>query len=213
VSVEQGRGDGTLQSSAAPGGPDERLAPGGARLEPWDGVWPAVDPTAWCHRSAVIIGDVVVEAGASIWPTVVLRGDQGSLRVGAESSIQDGAVLHATRGLSHTVVGARVTVGHRAILHGCVVEDDVLIGMGAIVLDGAVVERHCVIGAGAVVGAGKRIPAGSMVMGVPARVVRQLRPDEIASWIAHGHEEYLRLTRLLLAEAAAAGPGRGPPGP
>lgn len=186
--------------SAAPA----RFAPGGAALEPWDGVWPAIDPAAWCHRSAVIIGDVVVEAGASVWPTVVLRGDQGSLRVGAESSIQDGAVLHATRGLSHTVIGARVTVGHRAILHGCIVEDDVLIGMGAIVLDGAVVERRCVIGAGAVVGAGKRIPEGSLVMGVPARVVRALRPDEIDGWIAHGHEEYLRLTAILLAEAAAA---------
>ena len=211
MSEEQGRGDGGLRPISGRMAVEERRAPGGALLEPWDGVWPSVDPSAWCHRSAVIIGDVVVEAGASVWPTVVLRGDQGSLRVGAESSIQDGAVLHATRGLSHTVVGARVTVGHRAILHGCIIEDDVLIGMGAIVLDGAVVERHCVIGAGAVVGAGKRIPAGSMVMGVPGRVVRALRPEEIAAWIAHGHEEYLRLTRLLLGEAAGA--ALGEPGP
>ncbi len=184
-------------------------APGGAVLEPFDGVGPAVDPSAWCHWSAVLIGDVVIGPRANIWPGVVLRGDQGSLRVGAETSLQDGTIAHATKGLSWTSVGARCTIGHRVVLHGCTIEDDVLVGMGAIVLDNAVVESFCVIGAGAVVGAGKRIPRGSLVMGVPGKVVRTLSEAEIEGWVRHGHAEYQRLLELWQAEAAHRAAPRG----
>ena len=134
-------------------------------------------------------------ARASVWPGVVLRGDQGSIHIGDESNIQDLSVVHCTGGLSDTRIGARVTVGHRTILHGCIVEDDCLVGMGAILMDNCHIEPWCVIGAGALVPAGRRIPSGSLVIGSPARVVRPLRPDERESWIRHGHQEYLRLGR------------------
>ena len=188
-----------------------RRAPGGAVLEPFAGVEPVVEPSAWCHWSAVLIGDVVVASRATIWPTVVLRGDQGSVRIGPETSVQDGTVVHATQGLSWTRVGARCTIGHRVVLHGCTIEDDVLVGMGAVVLDNAVVESFCVIGAGAVVGAGKRIPRGSLVMGVPGKVVRTLNPDEIEGWIRYGHTEYQRLLDAWMAEVAADGSRGGAP--
>jgi carbonic anhydrase/acetyltransferase-like protein (isoleucine patch superfamily) len=173
---------------------DER----GVKLEEHEGVWPVVHPESWVHSSCVLIGDVVVGRWSSLWPGVVLRGDQGSIRVGDESSLQDGTIVHSTLGWSHTVVGSRVTVGHRVILHGCHVEDDVLVGMGAILMDNVRVGRHSIIGAGAVVSAGRMIPPRSLVLGVPARVVRVVSDAEITGMIAHGHEEYVRLTRQRL---------------
>ncbi len=162
-------------------------------IEAYRGVAPRIHPTAWVHASAVVIGDVELGPHVSIWPGCVLRGDQGSIRVGAESNIQDGTIIHATRGLSHTVVGARVTVGHRVVLHGCHVEDDCLIGMGAVVLDNAHIERHVIIGAAALVPLNRRVPSRSLVLGMPARVVRSLGDDEIAEHITHAHGEYTRL--------------------
>lgn len=154
---------------------------------------PEIDPSAWIHQSAVLIGEVILAARVSIWPGVILRGDQGCISIGEETNLQDGTIAHATGGVSTTRIGARVTVGHRAVLHGCQVEDDCLIGMGAIVLDNARIGRHSVIAAGAMVPYNKVIPPRSMVMGVPGRVVRQLSDDEIARYIHHGHHEYLRL--------------------
>lgn len=147
-------------------------------FEGYRGYFPNVHPTAWVHATAVVLGDVTLAAGANIWPTVVLRGDQGAIVIGEHSNIQDGSVAHATGGLSKTTIGARVTVGHRAILHGCTVEDDCLIGMGSIVLDNAHIEPWCIIGAGAIVPAGVRIPSGSLVLGMPGRVVRQLSEED-----------------------------------
>ena len=151
---------------------------------------PAIDDTAWVHESAVVIGQVVLGPDVSVWPTAVLRGDMGLVRIGAGSNVQDGAVCHDTSGLSETLVGERCTIGHRAILHGCIVEDEVLVGMGAIVMDNARVGAGSIIGAGAVVTAGRVIPPGSLVLGVPARVVRQLRPDE-ARRIDEGWRTYV----------------------
>lgn len=162
-------------------------------FESYKGVSPTVHPEAYVHPSAVLIGDVRVGARASIWPGCVLRGDQGSIEVGEETSIQDGTIIHATRGLSVTRIGARVTCGHRVVLHGCTVEDDVLIGMGSVLLDLCEVGRHSIIGAGAVVPLRKVVPARSMVVGVPGRVVRAVTDDEVALYITHGHAEYLRL--------------------
>jgi carbonic anhydrase/acetyltransferase-like protein (isoleucine patch superfamily) len=164
-----------------------------ARLEAFGPHSPRLDPLAWAHDSAVLIGDVEVAARCTLWPTTVLRGDQGAIRVGRETSLQDGTIVHATLGLSTTSVGARVTVGHRVILHGCTVGDDCLIGMGSIVLDNAVVEPFSIIGAGAVVPPGMRVPRGSLVMGVPGRVVRAVRDAEVEGLIRHGHAEYQRL--------------------
>jgi carbonic anhydrase/acetyltransferase-like protein (isoleucine patch superfamily) len=160
-----------------------------ARLEPYKNTRPQVDPTAYVHEDATLIGDVVVGAEASIWPGVVMRGDDGPIRIGALTSIQDGSVVHTTRGQSRVDVGARCTVGHNVILHGCTVEDDCLIGMGAILLDGAVIGRGSLVGAGALVTTNKVIPPGSLVLGSPAKVVRPCSDKDTAQ-IDHGWREY-----------------------
>src|SRR5688572_27413957 len=147
-------------------------------LEPYKQHHPVVHPAAYVHPNATVIGDVVIDEEASIWPGAVLRGDDGPIRIGARTSIQDGSVVHMTKGLSATTVGARVTVGHNVILHGCTVEDDCLIGMGAILLDGAVIGRGSLVGAGALVTQNKVIPPGSVVLGNPGKVVRQAGEKE-----------------------------------
>lgn len=155
----------------------------------FDGLVPVVDPEAWVHEGAWLIGDVAIAAGANIWPTVVCRGDMGPIRVGRDSNLQDGVVCHDTGGISATRVGERVTVGHRAILHGCIVEDDCLIGMGAIVMDNAVIGRGSIVGAGAVVLANRVIPPGSMVLGSPGKVARPVTEQEQA-WVAFSWKIY-----------------------
>jgi carbonic anhydrase/acetyltransferase-like protein (isoleucine patch superfamily) len=124
---------------------------------------------------------------------VVLRGDQGAIRIGEETSIQDGSIAHATGGLSTTTIGARCTVGHKALLHGCSVSDDCLIGMGAILMDNCEIGTETIIAAGALVPVGRVIPPRSLVVGVPGKVVRQLSDEDVVQYIHHGTEEYLRL--------------------
>lgn len=153
---------------------------------------PVVDPTAFVHPSAHLLADVRLAARVSVWPGVVLRGDQGAIVVGEDTNLQDGTIAHATGGFSTVTIGKRVTVGHRVILHGCTVEDDCLVGMGSILLDNCHVEAGCIIGAGAVVPVGMRIPAGSLVLGMPAKVVRPLR-DKDYEQIRGGYQAYLEL--------------------
>lgn len=141
-------------------------------LQEFDGVMPRVHETAWVHESAWLIGEVEIGAEASVWPTAVLRGDMGPIRVGRLSNIQDGTICHDTTDMSQTMIGERVTVGHRAVLHGCVIEDFCLVGMGAVVMDNVVVGTGSLIGAGAVLPPGRVIPPGSLVLGAPAKVVR-----------------------------------------
>jgi carbonic anhydrase/acetyltransferase-like protein (isoleucine patch superfamily) len=138
---------------------------------------PSVHPDAWVAPGAVLAGAVTVGAGSSVWYTAVLRADLDTVTLGARTNIQDGAVLHADPGFPLRL-GDGVSVGHRAVLHGCTVEDDVLVGMGAVVLNGASVGAGSLIAAGAVVLEGTQIPPGSLVAGVPAKVRRELRPDE-----------------------------------
>jgi carbonic anhydrase/acetyltransferase-like protein (isoleucine patch superfamily) len=135
---------------------------------------PDLDPTAYIHPDAVVIGSVRLGPGASVWPGAVLRGDYGSISVGASTSIQDGVVVHATEDLA-TTIGARCVVGHLAHLEGCLVEDDSLIGSGSVVLHRAVVRSGALVAAGAVVGPGLEVPSGAMALGVPARI----RPDAV----------------------------------
>lgn len=144
------------------------------------------------HASAVVIGDVRIGPRVSVWPGVVLRGDQGEIVVGEDSNLQDGTIAHATGGISTVTVGPRVTVGHRVLLHGCTVEGDALIGMGAILLDHCVVEPWSLVGAGALVPPGKRVPTRTLYLGNPGRVVRALTERDLAM-IEHGRDEYLRL--------------------
>jgi len=153
---------------------------------------PVLDASAWVHDAAMIIGDVTLCAEASVWPGAVLRGDQGSIYIGTQSNIQDGTVVHATYGLSNTWVGDRVTVGHNAVLHGCRVESECLIGMGAIVLDNAVIGSGSIVAAGALVLKGAVIPPGSLVLGNPARSIRELTAKQRAA-IEEGWRAYVQL--------------------
>lgn len=131
---------------------------------------PRIDPMAFVHPDAIIIGDVEVGAESTIWPGAVLRGDHGVIRVGARTSIQDGAIVHCTADLA-TVVGSECTVGHLAHLEGCTLEDRSLVGSGATVLHGAVIRTGAVVAAQALVAPGLDVPSGALARGVPARIV------------------------------------------
>lgn len=150
---------------------------------------PVVASDAWIDDSAVVIGDVHLAAGVSVWPTAVLRGDVNGIRIGARSNLQDGVIVHVNQPStkrptgSPCLVGEDVTVGHRATLHACIIGNQVLVGMGAIVLDDAIVEDQVIIGAGSVVAPGKILESGFLYLGAPARKVRLLTNDEKAYFV------------------------------
>ena len=146
-------------------------------IRPYRGIQPQIDPSAYIDPAAQVIGQVQVGARSSIWPCAVARGDVDRIVIGEETSIQDGTVLHCDHGVP-LIIGNQVTVGHLAMLHGCTVEDGCVIGIGAIVLNRARIGQGSVVAAGALVAEGKEIPPGSMVMGVPGKVVRQVTPEE-----------------------------------
>jgi carbonic anhydrase/acetyltransferase-like protein (isoleucine patch superfamily) len=143
-----------------------------------DGVAPQVDPSAWVADSAQVMGAVTLGADASVWFGTVVRGDTETITIGHGSNIQDGSVMHADVGRP-IVVGNHVTVGHKVMLHGCTIGDESLIGIGAVVLNGAKIGRNCLVGAGALVTEGKEFPDGSMIIGSPAKAVRQLTPEQM----------------------------------
>jgi len=165
----------------------------------YKGKSPNIHDDAWVHPDATIIGDVTLKRGANVWPGVVMRGDQGSIVIGEFSNVQDGAVAHATGGFSTVTIGDRVTVGHKAILHGCKVEDECLIGMGSILLDNCVIGAGSIVGAGALVPVGRVIPPNSLVLGNPGRVVKQVTEKHKAA-VKTGCETYLRLMAEYKAE-------------
>ncbi|MGD9485468.1 gamma carbonic anhydrase family protein [Streptomyces sp. TRM70308] len=141
------------------------------------GTEPRVDPGAYTAPTSVVLGDVALAAGASVWYHAVVRADMGPVAIGRDSNIQDNCTVHVDPGFPVTV-GAGVSVGHNAVLHGCTIEDDVLVGMGATVLNGAVVGAGSLVAAQALVPQGMRVPPGSLVAGVPARVRRELTAEE-----------------------------------
>ena len=143
-----------------------------------DGIQPRVAASAWVADSAQIMGDVVLGEDSSVWFGTVIRGDTETITVGRGSNIQDASVLHADVGKPLTI-GDNVTVGHKVMLHGCTIGDETLIGIGAVVLNGAVIGKNCLVGAGALVTEGKEFPDGSMIIGSPAKAVRQLSPEQI----------------------------------
>jgi carbonic anhydrase/acetyltransferase-like protein (isoleucine patch superfamily) len=166
---------------------------------------PRVHPEAYVDPAAQVIGDVEIAAGASVWPFTVLRGDQDNyVRLGAESNVQDSSVLHVTPEFP-CLVGARVTIGHRCVVHACTIMDDVRIGIGAVVLTGAVVEEGAQVGAGALVPPGKVVPAGWLVMGVPAKPVRRMSEEERED-IRRNAREYLALWHRDYRDAARSRP-------
>jgi carbonic anhydrase/acetyltransferase-like protein (isoleucine patch superfamily) len=150
-----------------------------------------IHPTAFIHPAAFVCGDVTLGARASVWPGAVIRADSAPIIIGESSNAQDGVVIHVDPGLPCTI-GARVAIGHRAIVHGATVEDDCLIAMGAILLNGVVVGAGSLVGAGAVCREGMRIPPRSVVLGVPARVAREAT-SEITERIRLTMESYLTL--------------------
>lgn len=158
-----------------------------------DGDAPHVAPDAWVAPSADIIGDVHLSPRASVWFGAVIRADNTPILLGEDSNVQDGAIGHSDPGFPLTI-GARVTVGHQAILHGCMIDDDCLIGMGARILNGASLETECLVGAGALITEGKTFPRGSLIVGSPARAIRQLTDEE---------RRALRLSAAHYAEKAA----------
>jgi len=162
---------------------------------------PQLDASAWAAPSADLIGDVRLGSRASVWFGAVIRADNTPIVIGEDSNIQDGAVCHSDAGFPLTI-GARVTVGHQAILHGCTVRDDCLIGMGARILNGAVIEEECIVGAGALVTEGKRFERGSLIVGAPARVARKLTDEErqmLRASAAHYADKAARYAEQLSA--------------
>ena len=154
---------------------------------------PTLGDGAWAAPSADLIGDVRLGARASVWFGAVIRADNTPILIGADSNIQDGAIGHSDPGAPLTI-GARVTVGHQAILHGCTIADDCLIGMGARILNGARIASDCLVGAGALITEGKHFEPGSLIVGAPARVVRPLTDEEKAA---------IRVSAALYADKAA----------
>lgn len=150
---------------------------------------PTIDPTAYITDSATLIGQVQVQARASVWFNVTIRGDNEPIVIGEGSNVQEGSVLHADPGFPLTL-GKHVTIGHMAMVHGCTIGDGTLIGIQAVVLNGARIGKNCVVGAGALVTEGKEFPDGSMIVGSPARVVRQLTPEQIDG-LRHSAQHYM----------------------
>lgn len=169
----------------------------------FDGKHPKIHAEAFVHPDATVIGDVEIGARATIWPGAILRGDMGRIVIGAESSIQDGAVVHMTEGWSEAIVGERVTVGHRAVIHGCNVGRGCLIGMGAVLLDNATVGDGCLVAASALVTVGTEIPADSVVMGSPGKVVRTTS-DRDKKMLDVGWKSYVDLAKKYREELGSS---------
>jgi carbonic anhydrase/acetyltransferase-like protein (isoleucine patch superfamily) len=163
------------------------------------GIHPRIAASAYIDPSAQVIGDVEIGECASVWPNVVLRGDVNAILIGDETNIQDNSVLHGESGQHRVVVGKHVTVGHSAVIHGCVVEDECLVGIGAIILSGARIGRGSVVAAGSLVPEGDVIPPDSLAAGTPAKVKRQVTEQEKRRFRSSG-ERYLRLAGIYKEE-------------
>jgi len=159
-------------------------------LESYGNHTPEIHPTAFVHSSSVVIGNVSVGEQSTLWPNTTLRGDDGAIVVGARTSIQDNTVIHMTENLSQTTVGNQVTVGHGVVLHGCIVADNVIVGMGSTLLDNASIGAFSIVGANSLVTQGKVFPSHSLIMGSPAKVVRAITEKELG-WIEYSWKRYV----------------------
>lgn len=168
---------------------------------PYNGVMPTIHPTAFIAPGAVIIGDVTIGEEANIWFGCVLRGDVQSISVGPRTNIQDGTVVHVTRVTGPTTIGAGITIGHKALLHACTLEDDCFVGMGATVMDNAVIESGAMIAAGALLTPNKRIPSGQLWAGNPAQYFRDMKPQE-TDFIGVSAANYVKLAHEYMPRKA-----------
>ena len=159
---------------------------------PINGVFPQIPADCFITENATIVGDVVLGAACSVWFNAVIRGDVHYIKIGDKVNIQDGAVIHATYKTAPTNIGNNVSIGHNAIVHGCTIKDNVLIGMGSIVMDNCVVESHSIIAAGAVVTKNTHVEAGSIYAGVPAKKVKSISPELISGEIDRIANNYVK---------------------
>jgi carbonic anhydrase/acetyltransferase-like protein (isoleucine patch superfamily) len=171
---------------------------------PHHGKWPEIDPTAFIAPSSDIIGEVAIGAESSVWFQCVVRGDVESIRIGKRTNIQDLTMLHVDRRECPLVIGDEVTVGHRVILHGCTVGHRCLIGMGAVIMNKAVIGDDSIVGAGALITEGKVFPPKSLILGVPAKVSRELSAEELA-FLTKSATNYVGDSREYLANLAQLG--------
>jgi len=168
-------------------------------LLPYKGKRPKLHETVYVEASARIIGDVIIGAYASVWFNAVVRGDVNYIRIGERTNVQDNSVLHVTKDVYPLIIGSDVTIGHNAVLHGCIVKDRCLIGMGSIILDDAEIGEDTIVGAGALVTEGTKVPPGSLILGAPARVVRKLSGEEVER-ILTAAKNYLEYTQNYIKE-------------
>ncbi|OZC03331.1 gamma carbonic anhydrase family protein [Rubricoccus marinus] len=166
-------------------------------LDSFLGLSPRLGREVFVADSAAVVGDVTLGDGASVWYGASLRGDVHWIEVGPGSNVQDNATVHVSRGTHPCRIASGVTIGHNAVVHGCTIEDDVLIGMGAVVLDGAVIGAGSIVGAGAVVTKDTLVPPRSLVLGTPARVIKPLAPEAVESNRANA-AHYVRMSRMYL---------------
>ena len=162
-----------------------------------DTLTPRIADTAWVADSAQVIGNVELAEGASVWFGVIMRGDNEPLRIGRNSNVQDGSMIHSDPGFPVTL-GENVTIGHHVMLHGCSIGDGTLIGIKSVVMNGAKIGKNCLVGAGSLVTEGKEFPDGSMIMGTPAKVVRPLTPEQILG-LKHIAAHYVENARRFKA--------------
>lgn len=170
-----------------------------ALILPVKGIFPVMGENCFIAENSTIVGDVVMGRDCSIWFNAVIRGDVNSIKIGNGTNIQDGAVIHCTYKKAATVIGNNVSIGHRAIVHGCMVEDNSLIGMGAIVMDHALVEVNCIVAAGAVVLENTRCEAGYIYAGIPAKKIKKLTEEQIAG-LKKTAENYIMYSSWFTAE-------------
>ena len=161
-------------------------------IRPVHGIHPVISEDCFLADTAVVVGDVVIGAQCSIWWGAVVRGDVNIIRIGDRVNIQDGAVIHCTFEKSQTIIGNDVSIGHNAIVHGCTIEDEVLIGMGAIIMDLAVVQKHVIVAAGAVVLGNSILESGWIYGGTPAKKIKELDPENRQFFITRTAANYIR---------------------
>lgn len=161
-------------------------------IKSYKNITPDIKKAAFVADSADVIGNVKLDSNASVWYSAVLRGDSGSIVIGKNSNIQDNCTVHCSIGGYNVIIGDNVTVGHNAVIHGCTIGDNCLIGMGSVILNGAIINKNCVVGAGSLITERKEFPEGSLILGSPARVVRQLEEKDIKG-IKENADEYIML--------------------
>ncbi len=169
-------------------------------IRTFQGIKPTVSKSCFIEETAVVIGDVVMGEACSVWFHAVIRGDVNYIRIGNRTNVQDLCMLHVTHDTHPLIIGSEVTIGHHVVLHGCTIQDRVLVGMGAIIMDGAVIGEDSVVGAGALVVEGTIVPPKSLILGSPAKVKRPVTEKEVA-WIKESAENYVRYANQYLSDS------------